>query len=210
MLMMMLIVGLSQSDAPSPLLHCFSDWGGTILTFFTPSPSPQLLTCILNSLSPWILFANSSIKLWGCSLCSRFILIDSYSLRLAHVPTLGPLLVWSFQVGCSVLPPSWNFASKLGEPIRIGMIRPQTKKNYRPINDRTPAIFGKWLRYDGFGSYSSQPTLGSPLNLVSSWRPLATIGDMLENGHFGGNFNHISTWYSKFCHIPIVVFYSVF
>ena len=47
---------------------------------------------------------------------------------------------------------------------------------------------GKWLKYDRFGSNSSQPTLGSPLNLVSSWRPLATIADMLENGHFGGNW----------------------
>ena len=44
-------------------------------------------------------------------------------------------------LACSVLPESWNFASKLGEPMRIGMIGPQTKKNCRPINDRIPAIF---------------------------------------------------------------------
>ena len=31
-------------------------------------------------------------------------------------------------LACSVLPQSWNFASKLGEPMRIGMIGPQTKK----------------------------------------------------------------------------------
>ena len=30
-------------------------------------------------------------------------------------------------IGCSVLPQSWNFASLLGEPMRIGMIGPQTK-----------------------------------------------------------------------------------
>ena len=29
-------------------------------------------------------------------------------------------------------------------------------------------------------------SLGSPLNLGDPWRPLVTIGDMLENGHFGG------------------------
>ena len=28
-----------------------------------------------------------------------------------------------------------------------------------------------------FGSKSSQPTLGSPLNLGDPWRPLATLGD---------------------------------
>ena len=31
-------------------------------------------------------------------------------------------------LACSVLPESWNFVSKLGEPMRIGMIGPQTKK----------------------------------------------------------------------------------
>ena len=36
---------------------------------------------------------------------------------------------------------SWNFPSNLGQPMRIGMIGPQTKKNHRPINDRIPAIF---------------------------------------------------------------------
>ena len=36
---------------------------------------------------------------------------------------------------------------------------------------------GKWLEYDRFGSNSSQPTLGSPLNLGDPWRPLATLGD---------------------------------
>ena len=30
----------------------------------------------------------------------------------------------------------------------------------------------------------SNPTLGSPLNLGDPWRPLATIGDMTENGQF--------------------------
>ena len=34
-----------------------------------------------------------------------------------------PILSWG--IGCSVLPQSWNFASKLGEPMRIGMIGPQ-------------------------------------------------------------------------------------
>ena len=29
---------------------------------------------------------------------------------------------------------------------------------------------GKWLKYDRFGSNSSQPTLGSPLNLGDHWR----------------------------------------
>ena len=61
-------------------------------------------------------------------------------------------LVHAWTVGCSVLPQSWNFASKLGEPMRIGMIGPQNKKQIdRPINDRIPAIFvsmgismGKW------------------------------------------------------------------
>ena len=43
-------------------------------------------------------------------------------------------------VGCSVLPQSWNFASKLGQPMRIGMIGPQAKI-YRPINNRIPVIF---------------------------------------------------------------------
>ena len=33
---------------------------------------------------------------------------------------------------------------------------------------------GKWLKYDRFGSNSSQPTLGSPLNLGDPWRPLVT------------------------------------
>ena len=37
-------------------------------------------------------------------------------------------------IGCSVLPQCWNFASLLGEPMRIGMIGPQTKiKIHRPI-----------------------------------------------------------------------------
>ena len=36
---------------------------------------------------------------------------------------------------------------------------------------------GKWLKYDRFGSNSSQSTLGSPLNLGDPWRPLATLGD---------------------------------
>ena len=36
---------------------------------------------------------------------------------------------------------------------------------------------GKLLKYDQFGSNSSQPTLGSPLNL----------GNMLENGQFPPN-----------------------
>ena len=33
---------------------------------------------------------------------------------------------------------------------------------------------GKWLKYGRFGSNSSQPTLGSPLNLGDPWRPLVT------------------------------------
>ena len=48
---------------------------------------------------------------------------------------------------------------------------------------------GKWLKYDRFGSNSSQPTLRFPpwtlATLGDHWRPLATIGDMPENGHFG-------------------------
>ena len=48
---------------------------------------------------------------------------------------------------------------------------------------------GKWLKYDRFGSNSSQPTLGPPLNLSDPWRPLATIGDMLEHGHVGNGQN---------------------
>ena len=43
-------------------------------------------------------------------------------------------------LACSVLPESWNFASKLGEPMRIGMIGPQAKI-YRPINDILLALF---------------------------------------------------------------------
>ena len=30
-------------------------------------------------------------------------------------------------LACTVLPESWNFVSKLGEPMRIDMIGPQTK-----------------------------------------------------------------------------------
>ena len=46
---------------------------------------------------------------------------------------------------------------------------------------------GKRLKYDRFGSNSSQPTLGSPLNLGDPWRPLATclkITILGEIGHF--------------------------
>ena len=41
---------------------------------------------------------------------------------------------------------------------------------------------GKWLKYDRSGYNSSHPSLGSPLDLGNPWRPLATLGDMPENG----------------------------
>ena len=47
----------------------------------------------------------------------------------------------TIQLGCSVLPQSQNIASKLGEPMRIGMIGPQTKKKNIPINDILLAFF---------------------------------------------------------------------
>ena len=43
---------------------------------------------------------------------------------------------------------------------------------------------GKWLKYDRSGFNSSHPSLGSPLDLGNPWRPLATLGDMLENYQF--------------------------
>ena len=52
---------------------------------------------------------------------------------------------------------------------------------------------GKWLKYDRFGSNSSQPTLGSPLNLGDPWRPclkmvilaILTISRHGRQGSFG-------------------------
>ena len=44
---------------------------------------------------------------------------------------------------------------------------------------------GKLLKHDRSSYNSSHPSLGSPLDLGNPWRPLATIGDMLENDHFG-------------------------
>ena len=65
---------------------------------------------------------------------------------------------------------------------------------------------GKWLKYDRFGSNSSQPTMGFP------WT-LATIGDMPDNGNFG-HFQAFSSmspmvakvqWYLKSSHFPIEI-----
>ena len=54
---------------------------------------------------------------------------------------------------------------------------------------------GKWLKYDRSGYNSSHPSLGSPLDLGNPWRPLATLGDMLENDHLGGNISDMKRWH---------------
>ena len=53
-------------------------------------------------------------------------------------------------LACSVLPESWNFASKLGEPMRICMIGPQTKKTigYQPFSCLMGISMGKWPNFE--------------------------------------------------------------
>ena len=43
---------------------------------------------------------------------------------------------------------------------------------------------GKWLKYDRSGYNSSHPSLGSPWDLGNPWRPLATMPENGQNGHF--------------------------
>ena len=64
----------------------------------------------------------------------------SYFPPFSHFGSTNLKKNYTGTLACSVLPQSWNFASKLGQPMWIGMIGPQTKI-YRPINNRIPVIF---------------------------------------------------------------------
>ena len=73
-----------------------------------------VLNCRQNSIfiSNVLDMEDSSQKTWQV-----LSMVDSKICRIQECP-----------IGCSVLPQSQNIASKLGEPMRIGMKGPQTKK----------------------------------------------------------------------------------